>query len=96
MPAFAAVQYISEPSPAWTVKRASDSFSQLFNSSFEEPQTVTHRDGREAVMISKQAFEALRHQGQTLGDALARMTHDPRLEAALQEPEAYLDLALES
>lgn len=91
-----AVQHGLETKSSWTVKRASDAFSQLFNSSLEEPQTVTHRDGREAVMVSKQAYQAMQVQGQTLSDALARMNHDPHLEAALQEPEAYPDLALEN
>lgn len=95
MPVPAAVQHGLETKSAWTVKRASDAFSQLFNSSFEEPQTVTHRDGREAVVVSKQTYRAMQVQGQTLSDALERMTHDPRLEAALQEPEAYPDLVLE-
>lgn len=85
-----------EATSAWTVKRASDSFSQLFNSSFDGLQTVTHRDGREAVMMSKTTFQAMVVSGQSLMDALDRMSHDPALAEALVEPEAYPDLALES
>jgi prevent-host-death family protein len=56
----------------WSVRDAKDHLSELIEAAQSEPQAITRRGRRAAILLSEREFERLRRQAEPLTSFLAR------------------------
>jgi prevent-host-death family protein len=56
----------------WSIRDAKDHLSQLIKAAQSEPQAITRRGRRTAILLSEREFERLRHQAEPLTSFFAR------------------------
>ena len=56
----------------WSIRDAKDHLSQLIEAAQTEPQAITRRGRRAAILLSEQEFERLRRQVEPLTSFFAR------------------------
>jgi prevent-host-death family protein len=56
----------------WSIRDAKDHLSQLIEAAQTEPQAITRRGRRAAILLSEREFERLRRQAEPLTSFFAR------------------------
>ena len=56
----------------WSVRDAKDHLSELIEAAQSEPQAITRRGRRAAILLSEREFERLRRQAEPLTSFFAR------------------------
>jgi len=56
----------------WSIRNAKDHLSQLIEAAQTEPQAITGRGRRAAILLSEREFERLRRQAEPLTSFVAR------------------------
>ena len=56
----------------WSIRAAKDHLSQLIEAAQTEPQAITRRGRRAAILLSEREFERLRRQAEPLTSFFAR------------------------
>jgi prevent-host-death family protein len=56
----------------WSIRDAKDHLSQLIEAAQREPQAITRRGRRAAILLSEQEFERLQRQAEPLSNFFAR------------------------